>query len=424
MAALSATGGMNPYHAKLMSGQEQVQPNPHMQAPTAPGMDPKKAYWQGFMSDLASNLNQDYRPFNSGAQMQSQAQQINYKNKLQQNEIMYRRTAEQNAIKRSKLEKDTVLRDATNAWVKHFKDTKGKPVLTRAEFMTLSPGDRSKFMMQNAGRGTQFNPSASMQDMEYLNERQDIVEDPDSTPEEIERAQLEQTNLFRAKRGQGTTTQDDVTFSKDPRTGEWKTLTGESFEDVQKRSNLNAADRAAGITTAQKTAGYNVDMDKKLLTLIDSTEKQLTDMNVLLERVKAGPATGRVEEIGVAWDAQKQAMEAAFLTAGWNKVIDMKDQGMTFGNFTEKEFERINKTMGVMGNTREANVIQLERQIEDMTRWYNTLHDRHDNPVGFMTRRRKRKTNFSSKGKSKKVLSPGEQRAKDEYDKIMNPGAT
>lgn len=217
-------------------------------------------------------------------------------------------------------------------------------------------------------------------------QRQDIAEAYSDDPA-MQKKQLAIFDNFA--RAQQYAKYNEVPGKYNPETGLWESAVAGK---TQAEARETISEQEVSEVSAIQKEKADVTFKTKLATNLDKLDEQIPRLERLRAKVAAGPATGRVEEIGTAWDADKQALEAALLGEGWQTTIDMKDKGMTFGSFTDTEFVRILKTIGSMGNKREANLAILDRVIDEMYKTQNIFFDRWENPVKFLERKRTRRT--------------------------------
>lgn len=180
-----------------------------------------------------------------------------------------------------------------------------------------------------------------------------------------------------------------------PTTGKWESaIVDDETGEVQTQAEVvetiteQKATAKGALKTSELIAKFNVEHKETLLKQVDSLDKQMLRLQKLRDKVAAGPATGRMNQYSAAWSSAQQVMEAGFLKEGWNQLMDMKDAGMSFGQLTELEFERALKTIGTIGNTREANLQTLDDRIDEMYTLYELLWKRNDDPESFFERKR------------------------------------
>lgn len=150
-------------------------------------------------------------------------------------------------------------------------------------------------------------------------------------------------------------------------------------------------DAARQMSQAEIYAKQDADNKIFLGNNLDVMEEQHGRLLRLRDMVSdSGATTGLIGQNKSLYDSEYQELEAAFLSETWKSVADMKNKGMTFGEFTDAEFVRIMKTVGSLGRNKEANLKVLDKAIEEMVIAHDLYSDRYDDPAAFTARKRPR----------------------------------
>jgi hypothetical protein len=348
-------------------------------------MDPGKEFGRGYMADLVNMLGtHDMSSFQSGPQRHRYAQAYNAgqtKPQMDYNKMQYERQNKEfdreisaKAAQKENDEADWEKKMLAKSYIDAFRG--GDFTGSMAQWASMTPADRSKIMLPDEYQGR-----------DAMTNVQSVFTLPNGNKAAVLRnGTVKDLGVKAAPPKTEITTEGGVAYVKSTLPGgEVKMTPLDEYQSDYRQQ------QKAGEKTATDTAGVNVKMKTTLATSLDSLEKQIDAMYRLRDIVQEGPETGRMEQYGAAWDAEKQALEGMFLAGAWNKVIDMKDQGMTFGNFTDTEFTRIAKTLGEVGDKKEANLAKITNAIKELESNHELFFDRWENPEGFLERKRQRR---------------------------------